>query len=1773
MAAAMLFLAGRAGQAASITFTPPANCTGDTDALTTGGNVYAYDWGTSTTLNGIPFTSSTSIGNVGSGNITLTGFRNAGPALFAGTSAPYTNLSAAYQNVLKGGVYSNTVTAGYTATVALNNLQVSHMYSVQVWVNDSRGIGNTNRTEWIYDGVSLTTNLLSFNTIHTNGGVGQHIWGNFTADGSSQSFVLDNDSPGNSLNNNILQMNAVQLRDVTGVWGGTTSGTWADSDGTSANFTGMNYQAVKNTGATNVYFGDVDGLNNPVTRTSVTIGTGGVSGENVVFQNNLNSYTFNSADATGIAGGGNVTLAGTNTVTFSGANTYSGNTILGANSILRVGNSGALADSSLITLNAGSLLDASPSSLPLSSSQTLNGSGAIKGNVTAASGATIVVGNIGSVGTLSFSNNLTLNGQTLNFDLGATSSSASDKIIIASTLTLNGNSTISLNLLNGTLFNGTYTLLAYGSKSGTGNFVLDHAYPGVTINNTSTSVTLTVTGGLAGGGTSSVWTNRTGGNWTTPSNWQGSIIATNQDGVADFSTLTLPANESINVNSTNITIGYMIFGDVGQTYNWTLTGGTNTLAVSSGSPTILTGTNMTATINSVLAGSQGFTVKGSGSYAGNAGIVVLGGANTITNGAYVVNGGQLAVTSVKALSYMSVSSNNPVILSNGLFEFATSGAQYFTNDLYLLGNANITNTIYQGSSAQDNFVGRIAGTGVLNIVTPGGVVFGQRGDMTGFTGTVLVTGNASGNNASGLLLANGDTIQGISGSSNTVFDFEGGTLNYLYSGTPTATNYLGALVGNNGNVILQVKNGAGNVSGNLTVEVGALNTDTSFAGKFRDYANANTGATPPQLGIRKVGTGTLTLSGANVNTGPSEIRRGQLTVSGSYAAPITVDSGAAFELSGSLGSAPITVNGGGTFLLDNGGNLGTAAVQVNGLMDVSAWSGYFNLQSASLNGSGVVTGAVTLASTTVNPGPIGAAGTLTITNGDLTVNGGTLAFDLSDDATNGVNDQLIVNGNLNLNNPATVSINKLYGFLNGGTYRLIKFSGALNGSLANLTLQGTGPLDTLQQNGNEIDLVVSPVATAIWTGGTAGNLWDVVTSPNWTFNGVKSLFTNGEAALFNDAGATNPVVTIPATVQPVAVTVFSSSNYTFTGTADIGDGASLTKSGTGTLTVLNANTYVGGTFVTGGTLKLGDGATQNGSVVGNIADSATLIVANPAAQMLSGVISGAGALVKQGTGVLTLNATNTLTGPTTISAGVIELGDGSSSDGLLGNGSVIDNSQLLLMEIATATISNNITGTGGIDNNSSAAVILAGNIAGACTLTNDASASTLYLSASNSYSGGTIINNGTVIVNDPILHGLGLGKVVINDGTGTLQFYSGGNGTNIVANNIQLPADTTQDQFSMPSQQTVRLTGLITGGAAGQITRFVNITSGGDNREVLILDNPNNTFTTVPETYFGTLAFTSDGALGNPTNCISVNVGSKINTAFYNPVNDGLTFAASNITLNVNRAVNLVGVENINVQSYNGTILGPITGNGLIKLGIGTLTLNGPGSLTNSTTVSAGTLVLNNVWTGTNVTVNSGATLSGAGSINTAIQISSGGTLAPGIGSTALLTVTSNLLFNAGSTAHMNVNAGTVTSDRVAGIGTVTYAGTLAVNNLGGTFAAGQSFQLFSAAGHSGNFASTNLPPLAGGLAWNWNPANGTLSVVSGVNTNPTNITATVSGGNLNLSWPADHTGWRLVAQTNALNHGLGTNWVTWPNSTTTNAVSVPINSANPATFFQLVYP
>ncbi len=87
----------------------------------------------------------------------------------------------------------------------------------------------------------------------------------------------------------------------------------------------------------------------------------------------------------------------------------------------------------------------------------------------------------------------------------------------------------------------------------------------------------------------------------------------------------------------------------------------------------------------------------------------------------------------------------------------------------------------------------------------------------------------------------------------------------------------------------------------------------------------------------------------------------------------------------------------------------------------------------------------------------------------------------------------------------------------------------------------------------------------------------------------------------------------------------------------------------------NSETYTGVTTVSAGTLQLGDGSANDGSLSGNTIDNAALVVADPGAVTLPGIISGTGSLSKEGGGVLTLSGANTYSGGTQIGAGSVAL--------------------------------------------------------------------------------------------------------------------------------------------------------------------------------------------------------------------------------------------------------------------------------------------------------------------------------------------------------------------------------------------------------------------------------------------------------------------------------------------------------------------------------------
>jgi len=109
----------------------------------------------------------------------------------------------------------------------------------------------------------------------------------------------------------------------------------------------------------------------------------------------------------------------------------------------------------------------------------------------------------------------------------------------------------------------------------------------------------------------------------------------------------------------------------------------------------------------------------------------------------------------------------------------------------------------------------------------------------------------------------------------------------------------------------------------------------------------------------------------------------------------------------------------------------------------------------------------------------------------------------------------------------------------------------------------------------------------------------------------------------------------------------------------------------------------------------------------------------------------------------------------------------------------------------------------------------------------------------------------------------------------------------------------------------------------------------------------------------------------------------------------------------------------------------------------------------------------------------------------------------------------------------------------------------------------------------SANFSEPGSSLSGGQLELTLTNAYGTnitsVTLVSPVNPNPTNVVISLTNNYVYVSWPMDHTGWQLQAQTNSLSVGISTNWVNVTGSTTTNQEVFPANP-NDTVFYRLLY-
>jgi outer membrane autotransporter protein len=419
-------------------------------------------------------------------------------------------------------------------------------------------------------------------------------------------------------------------------------------------------------------------------------------------------------------------------------------------------------------------------------------------------------------------------------------------------------------------------------------------------------------------------------------------------------------------------------------------------------------------------------------------------------------------------------------------------------------------------------------------------------------------------------------------------------------------------------------------------------------------------------------------------------------------------------------------------------------------------------------------------------------------------------------------------------------------------------------------------------------------------------------------------------------------------------------------------------------------------------------------------------------------------------GTAILSAENTYSGGTTITDGttveVTNSNPGVSSS--IGTGLLTLDNGILQAGANNLTFSNvvSLTSNGGTFDSNGNMLTWTGVISGEGELTK-LGPGTLILASTNTYSGGTLVDGGTLGIGAN--GALGSGGVTMQLGT-TLQFEASGIA---LQNSIVLNANPTVDTGS----NTDAISGVISGpGALSKIGSGTLILAGA------------NTYAGGTFLDQGALGVASNGALG--AGSLAMQPGTTLQFE-----SDGLTLPNA-IVLNAD--------PTIDTGSNTDTISGVISGSGsLDKIGSGTLILTAANTYTGPTDVQAGTLGLRGSLAST-VTVESGATLGGTGSIGGLIA-NSGATIAPGVlAPYATFTVTGEASFAPGSTFAVNIGSASQ-NDKLVSTGSTTLSGgTVAVNGAGGTYSPSTRYALLTAQGGvSGTFSSLStsgdLPTLA----------------------------------------------------------------------------------------------
>jgi autotransporter-associated beta strand protein len=413
----------------------------------------------------------------------------------------------------------------------------------------------------------------------------------------------------------------------------------------------------------------------------------------------------------------------------------------------------------------------------------------------------------------------------------------------------------------------------------------------------------------------------------------------------------------------------------------------------------------------------------------------------------------------------------------------------------------------------------------------------------------------------------------------------------------------------------------------------------------------------------------------------------------------------------------------------------------------------------------------------------------------------------------------------------------------------------------------------------------------------------------------------------------------------------ASGTRTIAGPDAIAGNGTLGKSGAGTLALTGSNAnFTGGVAVTGGLVSfaaadtLGSGAiTLNGGGlqwVGNATDLSSRLTLGAAGGTVdtngndvafASSVGGTGGLVKQGTGSLTLDASNSYAGGTTINGGQVIVASnealGDAAGGVTLNGGTLKFSTRVLLDRAIT-----LGSAGGTIENTGAISGIFQAISGSGGLTKAGSAG-LTLAGHSTYSGGTTVTGGSLrLAIDDALPTTGaltiganasldlvgfnqtVGRFEASDGIGVVVLSSGG---------VLTAGDSTDTLVA----KTIGGNGAFVKQGSGTMTlSAANIYSGG---------------TTIKA---GALNVSADNNLGDASGSLTLNGGTlRFGAAFDLAATRTVTVDGNGGTIDTNSFTTSIA------QSIGGT-------GGLTKTGFGTLRLTGANTYAGGTTVDNGTL-------------------------------------------------------------------------------------------------------------------------------------------------------------------------------------------------------------------------